>query len=264
MILSFSSVSWAMNQAPPPAADPVGRTDNLSVESLSAEAPLYAAIDLGTNNCRLLIATPSLSGFRVIESYSRIVRLGEGLSQSGRLADGAMGRAMAALRICAEKIKRRRTVRVKAIATQACRSASNGAEFVARVAKETGIRLQVISPLEEAHLSVAGCLNLFDRESLAALVIDVGGGSTELSWVDLTDKALEVRARDFVPSALPIRAWVSIPVGVVSLSERFPERLEDGEAWFRAMVEDVKVRVSAFPNAEPMRPIFESGRAHLV
>ena len=253
-----------MNQAPPPAADPVGRTDNLSVESLSAEAPLYAAIDLGTNNCRLLIATPSLSGFRVIESYSRIVRLGEGLSQSGRLADGAMGRAMAALRICAEKIKRRRTVRVKAIATQACRSASNGAEFVARVAKETGIRLQVISPLEEAHLSVAGCLNLFDRESLAALVIDVGGGSTELSWVDLTDKALEVRARDFVPSALPIRAWVSIPVGVVSLSERFPERLEDGEAWFRAMVEDVKVRVSAFPNAEPMRPIFESGRAHLV
>jgi exopolyphosphatase / guanosine-5'-triphosphate,3'-diphosphate pyrophosphatase len=264
MILSFSSVSWAMNQAPPPAADPVGRSDNLSVESLSAEAPLYAAIDLGTNNCRLLIATPSLSGFRVVESYSRIVRLGEGLSQTGRLADGAMDRAMAALRICAEKIKRRRTVRVKAIATQACRSASNGAEFVARVAKETGIRLQVISPLEEAQLSVAGCLNLFDRDSLAALVIDVGGGSTELSWVDLTDKALEVRARDFVPSALPIRAWVSLPVGVVSLAERFPERPDDGEAWFRSMVEDVKVRVTGFCNAEPMRPIFESGRAHLV
>ena len=164
-----------MNKAPPPAADPVGRLEPLSAEPVSVEAPLYAAVDLGTNNCRLLIATPSLGGFRVIESYSRIVRLGEGLSQSGRLADGAMDRAMAALRICAEKIKRRRTLRVKAIATQACRSASNGAEFVERVAKETGIRLQVISPREEAQLSVAGCLNLFDRDSLAALVIDVCG-----------------------------------------------------------------------------------------
>ncbi len=253
-----------MNKAPPPAADPVGRLEPLSAEPVSVEVPLYAAVDLGTNNCRLLIATPSLGGFRVIESYSRIVRLGEGLSQSGRLADGAMDRAMAALRICAEKIKRRRTLRVKAIATQACRSASNGAEFVERVAKETGIRLQVISPREEAQLSVAGCLNLFDRDSLAALVIDVGGGSTELSWVDLTDKALDVRARDFVPSALPIRAWISLPVGVVSLAERFPERPDQGEAWFRSMVEDVKVRIAAFTQADPMRPIFDSGQAHLV
>lgn len=253
-----------MNKAPPPAAGIAGRDDPSTAESNSAEAPLYAAIDLGTNNCRLLIATPSLGGFRVVESYSRIVRLGEGLTQSGRLADGAMDRAMAALRICAEKIKRRRTVRVRAIATQACRSASNGPEFVERVTKETGIRLQVISPREEAQLSVAGCLNLFDREAVAALVIDVGGGSTELSWVDLTDKALDVRARDLVPSALPIRAWVSLPVGVVSLAERFPERPDASEAWFRSMVEDVKARIVAFPHAEPLRPIFDRGEAHLV
>jgi exopolyphosphatase/guanosine-5'-triphosphate,3'-diphosphate pyrophosphatase len=253
-----------MIKAPPPNADLSGRAAAVLTESVSGEPPLYAALDLGTNNCRLLIATPSQGGFRVVESYSRIVRLGEGLTQSGQLQDAAMARALSALRVCSEKIKRRRTVRVRAVATQACRSASNGAAFVARVAEETGIRLQVITPREEAQLSVAGCLNLFDRSVEAALVVDVGGGSTELSWVDLTDDALDMRVRDFSPSTLPIRAWVSLPVGVVSLAERFPEGVSDPQGWFRAMVDDVRVRIEAFQLAEPLRPIFDAGRAHLV
>src|SRR5579864_5500382 len=149
------------------------------------EPPCYAALDLGTNNCRLLIATPQSNGFRVVEAYSRIVRLGEGLTQSGRLGEPAMERALAALRVSAEKIRRRRVVRLRAIATQACRMAENGAAFVERVTRETGIRLQVISPQEEARLSVAGCLTLLDNSYDAALVVDVGGGSTEMSWLDL-------------------------------------------------------------------------------
>jgi exopolyphosphatase/guanosine-5'-triphosphate,3'-diphosphate pyrophosphatase len=228
------------------------------------EQSCYAALDLGTNNCRLLVATPSPRGFRVVEAYSRIVRLGEGLSQTGQLSDEAMDRSMAALKVCAEKIRRRKVVRVKAVATQACRGATNGPDFVRRVAEETGLRLQIITPKEEAQLSVAGCMSLFDRDAEAALVVDVGGGSTELSWVDLKGGGLDSKPRQFAAWKLPIKAWLSIPIGVVTLAERFPEGERVEEGWFRAMVDAVKARIEAFPHAEPMRRLFESGRAHMV
>jgi exopolyphosphatase/guanosine-5'-triphosphate,3'-diphosphate pyrophosphatase len=220
------------------------------------EQACYAALDLGTNNCRLLIATPTQGGFRVVEAYSRIVRLGEGLTQSGRLSEAAMDRAMAALRVSGEKVRRRKVVRFRAIATQACRIAENGPAFVDRVASETGVQLQVISPQEEARLSVTGCLNLLDRGQDAALVVDVGGGSTELSWVDL---------RDAPPTGTPpVRAWLSVPIGVVTLAERFPEGEVATEAWFREMVETVKTELAAFRRADPLREVFDADRAHLV
>ncbi|MGZ3365467.1 MAG: Ppx/GppA phosphatase family protein [Caulobacteraceae bacterium] len=228
------------------------------------EAITFAALDLGTNNCRLLIARPAADGFRIVESYSNIVRLGEGLSQTGRLADHAMDRAVQALKICAEKIGRRRYTRVRAVATQACRSAANGEAFIERVREETGIRLQIISPREEAYLAVAGCLNLLDRQARAALVIDVGGGSTELSWVDLTVGRLDVDPRRFQPQRLPVRAWISIPIGVVTLAERFPEDDADRGAWYRAMVEAMKADIAACREAEVVRSAFDSGQAHLV
>ena len=214
----------------------------------------YAALDLGTNNCRLLIATPSGEGFRVIDAFSRVVRLGEGMGATGRLSEAAMDRAVIALAACAEKLRRRQVAGVKAVATQACGAAGNGAEFVARVAAETGIRLEVISPREEARLSVAGCRNLLDRTAEAALVLDVGGGSTELSWLDLR--------RGTGPGAM--RAWLSIPVGVVSLAERFPEDGSDRDTWFEAMVDAVRAELKAFPHAEKMRAAFADGRAQLV
>ncbi|MBA4011555.1 MAG: exopolyphosphatase [Phenylobacterium sp.] len=203
-------------------------------------------------------------GFRVVEAYSRIVRLGEGLSQTGRLSDAAMERALAALKVSAEKVRRRKVIKLKAIATQACRAAENGKEFVARVAAETGLNLQIITPREEAHLSVAGCLNLLDRQAQAALVVDVGGGSTELSWVDLTAGGLETELGKFSASQLPIKAWLSIPIGVVTLAERFPEGERATEAWFRAMVDAVKGELAEFRHADDLRPVFDAGAAHLV
>lgn len=248
-----------MSEAPRAPGAPNGRRRRSPEESAC-----YAALDLGTNNCRLLVATPSPRGFRVVEAYSRIVRLGEGLSQSGRLSEEAMDRSLAALRVCAEKIRRRKAIRVKAVATQACRGAVNGPDFVRRVHEETGLKLQIISPREEAQLSVAGCMSLFDRQQDAALVVDVGGGSTELSWVDLKGDGLDAKPRQFAAWKLPIKAWLSIPVGVVTLAERFPEGEQAEEDWFRAMVDDVKARIEVFPHAEPMRRIFAEGRAHLV
>jgi exopolyphosphatase / guanosine-5'-triphosphate,3'-diphosphate pyrophosphatase len=229
------------------------------------EAAHYAALDLGTNNCRLLIAAPTARGFRIVDAYSRIVRLGEGLAGAGRLQEAAMDRAIAALQICADRVKRRNVLKLRAVATQACRMAENGSEFIDKVRTQTGLALEIITPKQEAQLSVAGCLNLFDRKGAqAALVVDVGGGSTELSWVDLTDDNIEQHVRRFAPQRLPIRAWLSIPIGVVTLAESFPEGEMGTLAWYRAMVDHVKAKMDGFVHAEPMRPIFSAGAAHLV
>ena len=230
----------------------------------SGRAPdeLFAALDLGTNNCRLLVAARTRNGFRVVDAYSRIVRLGEGLTQTGRLQPAAMERAMEALKVCADRLRRRGSPKIRAIATQACRSAENGADFLARVAEETGLRLEIIPPREEARLSVAGCLNLLDLSTDAALVLDVGGGSTELSWVDLTGMSAHVGGGP--PPMPPIRAWLSIPIGVVSLAETFPEERPGHESWYRTMVEAVKAPIDAFRHADPMRAVFDEGRGHLI
>jgi exopolyphosphatase/guanosine-5'-triphosphate,3'-diphosphate pyrophosphatase len=222
---------------------------------------LFAALDLGTNNCRLLVAARTRDGFRVVDSYSRIVRLGEGLTQTGRLQPRAMDRALEALKVCAERLRRRGSPKLRAVATQACRSAENGAEFLTRVAQETGLDLEIIPPREEARLSVAGCLNLLDRGAEAALVLDVGGGSTELSWVTLPGELADGATSIAMP---PIRAWLSVPIGVVSLAENFPERRPGQHDWFRAMVEAVKAPIAGFRRADPLRPIFDADRAHLI
>src|SRR4051812_20041998 len=167
----------------------------------------YGAIDLGTNNCRLLIARPSGGAFTVIDAFSRIVRLGEGLSQTGRLSDEAMDRAVGALAICADKLRRRNVSLVRSVATEACRRAANGREFTDRVRDETGIALDIIEPHEEARWAVLGCPKLLEPGDGPALIFDIGGGSTELVLVEQSD------------SAPKIRAWWSAPWGVVSLTE---------------------------------------------
>ena len=167
----------------------------------------FAAIDLGTNNCRLLIARPSGQHFTVIDAFSRVVRLGEGLAQSGRLSDAAMDRTLAALKICAEKLMRRNVHLARSVATEACRRAENGPEFIERVRQETGIALDIISAREEARLAVLGCHVLLEEGMGPAMIFDIGGGSTELVLIESTGT---------VPRILD---WQSVPWGVVSLTE---------------------------------------------
>jgi exopolyphosphatase/guanosine-5'-triphosphate,3'-diphosphate pyrophosphatase len=166
----------------------------------------YGAVDLGTNNCRLLIARPSEGGFTVIDAFSRIVRLGEGLSRTGELSQEAMDRAVTALGVCAEKLRRRNVSISRSVATEACRRAKNGAEFAERVRNETGIVLDIIEPHEEARLAVLGCHKLLEPGDGSALIFDIGGGSTELVLVDQEQGTPR------------IRAWWSAPWGVVSLT----------------------------------------------
>ena len=184
-------------------------------EHVSGNA-VYAALDLGTNNCRLLIACPSGDGFRVVDSFSRIIRLGEGVSATGYISEAAMRRAIAALSICRDKIEARKARRLRLIATEACRAAANADGFRDRVAAETGIRLEVIDRETEAALAVIGCSPLLDPKGRGAILFDIGGGSTELVRIerDPTDTNAE-------PS---IRAWMSIPLGVVTLAEHFGGR----------------------------------------
>ena len=190
-----------------------------SVNGPSFAAPAhrqaYAAIDLGTNNCRLLIARPAGDNFVVVDAFSRVVRLGEGLAQSGRLSDEAMDRTVAALRVCAEKLKRRNVHLARSVATEACRRASNGVEFIERVRRETGIVLDIISAREEARLAVLGCHILLESGHGPALVFDIGGGSTELILIESG------------PTVPLILDWVSVPWGVVSLTESCEGDSED-------------------------------------
>nr|WP_315850264.1 Ppx/GppA phosphatase family protein [Qipengyuania thermophila] len=167
----------------------------------------YAALDLGTNNCRLLIARPSAENFTVIDAFSRVVRLGEGLAATGRLSERAMDRAVGALHVCADKLRRRGVHLARSVATEACRRAENGAEFVERVRAETGIVLDVISAQEEARLAVLGCHVLLEAGPGPAIIFDIGGGSTELVLVE-QDRA--------VPRIID---WQSVPWGVVSLTD---------------------------------------------
>jgi exopolyphosphatase/guanosine-5'-triphosphate,3'-diphosphate pyrophosphatase len=212
---------------------------------------MYAALDLGTNNCRLLIGAQAGDGFRVVDSFSRIVRLGEGLHHSGRLSDAAMERAMEALRCCAVRLARRPIRSMRAVATQACRQASNGAVFLERVERETGLHFDIITAREEAALVLDSCAPLLATGCRRALLFDIGGGSTELVWVRLTADGPE------------LAGYVSLPVGVVTLADRFGSAGFDPEG-FAAMVEDVKARLVPFEQVHRIGQEIRQGGVRLL
>lgn len=238
-----------------PGVQQAGAPSGRRRPNVAAARQAFAALDLGTNNCRLLIAEPHAESFRVLDGYSQIVRLGEGLAATGRLSEAAIERTLRALRTCAGKLAARPIKRLRSVATQACRVATNGAAFLDRVRAETGIEFSVISAEEEARLAVLGCSPLIDRGADIALVIDVGGGSTELSWVD---------ARPLQHGRpCEILAWVSLPIGVVTLAEQHVQGV-DSDTWYQELVDLVETTLRAYRGADALQPFFESGRAHYV
>jgi exopolyphosphatase / guanosine-5'-triphosphate,3'-diphosphate pyrophosphatase len=202
----------------------------------------YAALDLGTNNCRLLVARPSGEGFRVVDAFSRIVRLGEGVSLSGRLSEAAIARALAALAICRSKMKNKGVTRARLIATEACRAAENGPAFLDRVSAELGLALEIIDRETEACLAATGCTPLIDPEAEGVVLFDIGGGSSELVRL-----ARPQRGRGGPP--LPqIRGWISVPHGVVTLAERYGG-ITVTRTIYEAMVAEISALIAPFVSA---------------
>jgi exopolyphosphatase/guanosine-5'-triphosphate,3'-diphosphate pyrophosphatase len=201
--------------------------------------PTYAALDLGTNNCRLLVARPTADSFRVTGAFSRIIRLGEGVSRSGRLSEAAIARAVDALVICRDRMRSRGVTKARLIATEACRAAANGSEFRARIAEEVGLELEVIDRETEARLAATGCTPLIDPQADGVLLFDIGGGSSELVRLDRSPPC----GRG--PPLPQIRAWLSLPVGVVTLAERHGGRAVTPEI-YDAMVAEVAGFIGRF------------------
>ncbi len=203
-----------------------------------AEKELFAALDLGTNSCRMLIATPEGDHFRVVDAFAKSVRLGMGLERTGHLSRGAITRTLQALDVCADKLRRYGVQNSRLVATEACRRARNGNHFLALVTRETGLRLEVIRPEEEARLAVISCAPLVATEASQVLVFDIGGGSTELVWIDLSDVVPAERAQAILnlqvtgaagaPGAARIVDFISVPLGVATLHDRFADVVEDG------------------------------------
>ena len=226
-------------------------------QSEKSDAPLYAALDLGTNNCRLLVASPTRPGqFRVVDAFSRIVRLGEGLSATGRLSDNAMDRAVEALKICRDKLAGKKIRGSRLIATEACRSASNGEAFLARVLAETGLELEIVDRQTEARLAVSGCGTLVTRETDAVVLFDIGGGSSEIALIDVSRRRSPRLAEH-------IMAWTSLPVGVVTLAERFGGRIVTQES-FDSMVSHVTDLLAQFAERQCLGSLTASPRFHLL
>jgi exopolyphosphatase / guanosine-5'-triphosphate,3'-diphosphate pyrophosphatase len=245
--------------AAPSAAEhqPVNEPAAPAAAQFQPKPDLFAALDLGTNNCRLLIAAPTKPGqFRVIDAFSRIVRLGEGLTANGRLGEAAMDRAIEALKICSDKLAGRRIFRSRLIATEACRSAANGAEFLQRVKDETGLELEIVDRETEARLAVSGCGPLVNRDIEALVLFDIGGGSSEIALID-------VKHRKSPHLSDHIIAWTSLPVGVVSLAERYGGRDVTADV-YQAMTDDVLGMISKFSARDILGVRAKSDKFHLL
>jgi exopolyphosphatase / guanosine-5'-triphosphate,3'-diphosphate pyrophosphatase len=207
----------------------------------------YAALDLGTNNCRLLIARPAGDGFRVVDAFSRIIRLGEGVAASRRISETAITRAVEALQVCRDKMSARGVLRARLIATEACRAAENGETFRKRVAEQAGLELEIIDSATEARLAATGCTELFDPAASGVILFDIGGGSSEL--VRLGRPGVSRRG----PPKPDIVGWASLPLGVVTLAERYGGHVVS-PATYAAMVDEVAVFVEKFAAAHPHDP----------
>lgn len=227
--------------------------------------PLYAALDLGTNSCRMLIAQPRGNQFQVIDSFSKSVELGHGLEASGRLSRPSMARTVQALQICRRKLEQHQVVRMRLVATEACRRAKNARDFLRYVKRETGLPLEIIKPEEEARLAVISCAPLVTGKTEQLLVVDIGGGSTELVWIDLSGVAPQDRSRaimrlhagfdcrDSSGPAARVVDWISVPLGVATLKDQFAD-VEDDAARFALMSWYFEENLSDFSPCNASQP----------
>ncbi|MDO5614223.1 MAG: Ppx/GppA phosphatase family protein [Paracoccus sp. (in: a-proteobacteria)] len=222
---------------PKPTVEPSGTRN-------PEDGQLYAALDLGTNSCRMLIARPRGNQFQVVDSFSKPVQLGHGLEASGRLSRSSMARTVHALQVCRRKLETHGVARMRLVATEACRRARNSRDFLRMIRRETGLPVEIIEAEEEARLAVISCAPLVSRQTEQLLVVDIGGGSTELVWIDLEDVEPAKRSRAILaladgfgnpqPGGARVVDWISVPLGVATLRDQFAD-VEDDQGRFALM-----------------------------
>ena len=254
------------NGASQPRVQAQKRQPNRSVARSAERDDVYGALDLATNNCRLLLARPSRRGSRVVDAFSRIIRLGEGVSQSGRLSDAAMARTFDALKVCASKLARARVRRSRLVATEACRIAENGEAFLEDVHRRLGLDIEILTPELEARLAVSGSAALIDPASDYVVVFDIGGGSSELILLDLSRHSRGGRGRNFsgrVDAQSCMLAWTSLPVGVVTLAERFGGR-HVGPEDFENMVAETHRMLGPFEDKHGVSRLLKDKNVHML
>ena len=231
------------------------------------DGPLYAALDLGTNSCRMLIARPSGSQFQVVDSFSKPVQLGHGLEASGRLSRPSMARTVHALQVCRRKLEAHKVTRMRLVATEACRRARNSRDFLRMIRRETGLPVEIIAAEEEARLAVISCAPLVSQRTEQLLIVDIGGGSTELVWIDLEDVEPKERPRAIMrlgdgfanpqPGGARVVDWISVPLGVATLRDQF-EDVEDDQGRFALMSWHFEEMLSDFTPYSLMQDMDES------
>lgn len=239
------------------------KTVEPSITRQAEEGALYAALDLGTNSCRMLIARPRGSQFRVVDSFSKPVQLGQGLEASGRLSRGSMARTVHALQVCRRKLDQHGVKNMRFVATEACRRAKNSREFMRTIRRETGLPVEIIGAEEEARLAVISCAPLVNHSTETLMVVDIGGGSTELVWIDLEDVEPKERSRAIMrlgqgfgnpqPGGARVVDWISVPLGVATLREMFAD-VEDDQGRFALMswyFEELLADFAPYANGPP-------------
>jgi exopolyphosphatase/guanosine-5'-triphosphate,3'-diphosphate pyrophosphatase len=279
--LEAPDASAAADEINPPQSDTQSAANSAAISEAAAQAGqrphdetqpvrperdiVYGALDLGTNNCRLLLAKPSRRGFRVVDAFSRIIRLGEGVGQSGRLSEAAMARTYDALKICAAKLERAHVRRSRLVATEACRIASNAPEFLADIRTKLGLDIEVLTPETEARLAVSGSAALIDASCDYVLVFDIGGGSSELILLDMSRRSrrFDRRSADRIDAQSCMAAWTSLPIGVVTLAERFGGRNVTPED-FEAMVGATQAMLQPFEDRHKVKERLHGKRVHML
>jgi exopolyphosphatase / guanosine-5'-triphosphate,3'-diphosphate pyrophosphatase len=233
---------------------------NPAASSPDQHHPVIAAVDLGTNSCRLLIAKVAGQSFRVIDSFSRVVRLGEGVQSTNRLTESAIQRTIEALRICQEKIEHHKVCRLRAVTTEACRRAENSDELVKRALNELGLSIDIISPEEEARLALSGCAGILNSRIPYALAFDIGGGSTEVMWLRITEPRRLYRRRFPI---IEVIDCISLPYGVVTLSDRYNNQSHDLKI-YNEIRQDVKALLEDFSLKNDIQSALDRHRVQMV
>lgn len=237
-----------------------GRFPVRSYQAAPAEGAVIAAIDLGTTSCRLLVARPEGTSFRVIDSFSRVVRLGEGIQANNRLQPGAIARTIDALKICRDKIAKNNVSKIRAVTTEACRRAENSEDLLNLARAQLNIDIEVITPLEEARLALSGCAAILDPQIPYAVAFDIGGGSTEIIWLKLMPSPKNRRSR--IPIVQVIDC-ASLPFGVVTLSEIYGTRFTEFGI-YQDLRQKVASEVSRFSIKNNIQTFIENGQVQMA